>query len=162
AGEHLHGDGAQDGGPESCDREGDGVHGRWRDGLDAEHLLLQQRAAGRGRHLGGLRHAGDRQDAGEQGLDDHGDGAGVAGGASDNVGVIGVQFQLDGAPLGLEVRAAPYTLGWDTTAVPDGPHALTAVARDAAGNVATSAAVTVTVLNGTTPLVVSAVAASST
>src|SRR5207245_1200320 len=34
----------------------------------------------------------------------------VAATATDNVGVAGVQFQLDGASLGAEVRAAPYVL----------------------------------------------------
>ncbi|HMC70104.1 MAG TPA: Ig-like domain-containing protein, partial [Mycobacteriales bacterium] len=68
--------------------------------------------------------------------------------ASDNVGVVGVQFQLDGATLGPEVTAAPYTTPWNTLAVVDGVHSLTAVARDAAGNFATAAAVNVTVANG--------------
>ncbi|MGH3454699.1 MAG: Ig-like domain-containing protein, partial [Nocardioidaceae bacterium] len=68
--------------------------------------------------------------------------------ATDNLGVAGVQFQLDGAALGVEVVAAPYTLTWDTTSVPDGSHALSAVARDTAGNSTISAVVTVTVSNG--------------
>jgi hypothetical protein len=72
----------------------------------------------------------------------------VEAGATDNVGVAGVQFQLDGAALGAEVRTAPYALEWDTTTVADGPHTLRAVARDAAGNVATSATVSITVVNG--------------
>jgi hypothetical protein len=41
--------------------------------------------------------------------------------------------------------AAPYQVSWDTTPVPTGTHTLTAVATDAAGNVTTSAAVTVTI-----------------
>jgi hypothetical protein len=68
--------------------------------------------------------------------------------ASDNVGVAGVQFTLDGANLGAEDTAAPYALSWDTLAASNGSHTLTAVARDAAGNSTTSAAVTVTVANG--------------
>ena len=71
--------------------------------------------------------------------------------ATDNVGVVGVQFKLDGANLGAEDTAAPYTISWNTTATGNGAHALTAVARDAAGNSATSAAVNVTVNNDTTP-----------
>src|SRR5439155_765463 len=59
--------------------------------------------------------------------------------ATDNVGVAGVQFKLDGANLGTEVTTAPYTLPWTTTTVSNGPHTLTAAARDAAGNLATSA-----------------------
>ena len=68
--------------------------------------------------------------------------------ASDNVGVVGVQFKLDGVNLGAELTAAPYALLWNTTTVLNGPHTLTAVARDAAGNTATTTAVTVTVVNG--------------
>ncbi len=71
--------------------------------------------------------------------------------ASDNVGVVGVQFKLDGVNYGAEVMAAPYTSSWNTTGATNGSHALTAVARDAAGNTKTSAAVTVTVSNITTP-----------
>jgi hypothetical protein len=68
--------------------------------------------------------------------------------AADNRGVAGVQFRLDGADLGAEDTAAPYELAWDTAGVPNGSHTLTAVARAAAGNSATSAPVTVTVANG--------------
>ncbi len=74
----------------------------------------------------------------------------VSASASDNVGVAGVQFKLDGVNLGAEVTAAPYSVSWDTTTAPDAAHTLTAVARDAAGNSATSAPVSVTVSNGTT------------
>src|SRR5207249_3096066 len=67
--------------------------------------------------------------------------------ASDNVGVVGVQFKLDGANLGPEDTASPYTFSWNTTTVSNGVHSLTAVARDAAGNQTTSAAISVTVNN---------------
>jgi Big-like domain-containing protein len=67
--------------------------------------------------------------------------------ASDNVGVAGVQFQLDGAPLGAEDTEAPYAVTWDTATTGIGQHSLTAVARDAAGNSSTAAPVTVTVVN---------------
>src|SRR6266498_2526812 len=67
--------------------------------------------------------------------------------ASDNVGVAGVQFKLDGANLGVEDTASPYSVSWNTTGASNGSHTLTAVARDAAGNTATSSAVTVTVDN---------------
>lgn len=67
--------------------------------------------------------------------------------ASDNVGVAGVQFKLDGLDLGAEDTVAPFSLAWDTTSVTDASHELTAVARDMAGNVSTSAPVTVTVSN---------------
>src|SRR5437763_12960091 len=52
--------------------------------------------------------------------------------ASDNVGVVGVQFKLDGANLGVEDTASPYSVSWDTTTATNGSHTLTAVARDAA------------------------------
>ncbi|PYM95004.1 MAG: hypothetical protein DME04_05955 [Candidatus Rokuibacteriota bacterium] len=67
--------------------------------------------------------------------------------ATDNVGVVGVQFKLDGANLAPEVMAAPYAVSWNTTGAPNGPHTLTAVARDAAGNATTSTALSVTVSN---------------
>jgi hypothetical protein len=70
--------------------------------------------------------------------------------ASDNVGVVGVQFKYDGINMGAEDTTAPYAVAAYTTAVANGSYTLTAVARDAAGNVATSAPVTVTVAN-TTP-----------
>src|SRR5439155_18799928 len=54
-----------------------------------------------------------------------------------------------------------YSLSWDTTAVSNGSHSLTAVARDAAGNITTSATVTVTVNNDLTRPVLSAVTVSS-
>ncbi|PYN83751.1 MAG: hypothetical protein DMD96_00955 [Candidatus Rokuibacteriota bacterium] len=72
---------------------------------------------------------------------------GVSGSATDNVGVAGVQFKVDGGNLGAEVTTPPYAVTWNTTTTADGAHVLTAVARDAAGNMATSAEVTVTVAN---------------
>jgi hypothetical protein len=72
---------------------------------------------------------------------------------SDNVGIAGVQFLLDGAVLGAEATWAPYAVLWDTTQVALGDHMLTAVARDLAGNVTTSAPVAVTVVAPTTSLV---------
>lgn len=71
----------------------------------------------------------------------------VSASASDNVGVVGVQFEVDGANLGSEITTAPYNTSWNTTSVGDGSHSITAVARDAAGNSTTSAAVAVTVNN---------------
>src|SRR5207237_252613 len=75
----------------------------------------------------------------------------VSASASDNVGVAGVQFQLDGANLGAVVTSAPYQISWNTITVANGSHSLTAKARDAAGNSITSAAVTVTVSNSALP-----------
>src|SRR5207302_4257552 len=71
----------------------------------------------------------------------------VSASATDNVGVVGVQFKLDGSNLGAEVTTAPYAVSWNTTTATNAAHTLTAVARDAAGNTATSPAVSVTVDN---------------
>lgn len=71
----------------------------------------------------------------------------VTANASDNVGVVGVQFKLDGANLGAEDATAPFSVSWDTLTASEGAHQLTAVARDAAGNTATSSVVNVTVDN---------------
>jgi Big-like domain-containing protein/calcineurin-like phosphoesterase family protein len=67
--------------------------------------------------------------------------------ASDNVGVVGVQFRLDGDPVGPEDVDAPYSVDWDTSAGTEGAHTITAVARDAAGFETVSTAVNVTVDN---------------
>lgn len=75
--------------------------------------------------------------------------AAVKADASDDVGVAGVQFRLDGADLGAEDGAAPYEMQWDTRLAPNGQHQLSAIARDAAGNRTTAASVTVQVDNST-------------
>jgi hypothetical protein len=74
--------------------------------------------------------------------------------ATDNVGVVGVQFLLDGVPLGAEDLAAPYSISWDTATATPGTHTLAARARDAAGNTVDSAVITATVANGSTPDIV--------
>jgi hypothetical protein len=85
----------------------------------------------------------------------------VAATATDNVAVVGVQFKLDGAILGAEVTSgsgSSYSVTWDTSTATNGSHVLTAVARDAAGNNTTSAAVNVTVTNTTAVLATDVVA----
>ena len=69
--------------------------------------------------------------------------------ASDNVGVAGVQFQLDGVDLAPEDTTAPYSINWNTTGATNGSHNLTAAARDGAGNITISEPITVTVSNFT-------------
>ncbi len=69
--------------------------------------------------------------------------------ASDNVGVSAVEFFVDGASIGQDTTP-PYSITWDSTTVANGAHALTARARDAAGNQTTSTAVSVNVSNTTT------------
>lgn len=71
----------------------------------------------------------------------------ISASASDNVGVAGVQFKLDGANLGSEDTASPYSVAWNTATAVNGPHTLTAIAHDAAGNQATSQTFTVNVKN---------------
>src|SRR3981189_924790 len=65
--------------------------------------------------------------------------------------VAGVQFKIDGANLGAEVRSAPYEIPWNTLTATNGTNTITAVARDALGVRWTSNTVTVTVFNDTTP-----------
>lgn len=72
--------------------------------------------------------------------------------STDTTGVYGVQFRLDGALLQPEDITPPYSINWDTTTTANGPHTLTAEARDAADNKLTSPAITVTVSNGGTTL----------
>src|SRR5262245_4562374 len=67
--------------------------------------------------------------------------------ASDNVGVVGVRVLVDSGPLGAEVTTPPYSVSWNTLSATDGSHTLSAVARDAAGNLTTSA-ISVSVSNG--------------
>jgi hypothetical protein len=68
--------------------------------------------------------------------------------ASDDVGVSGVQFQVDGINVGAEDVAAPYEMSWSTTSAGNGVHTIGAIARDAAGR-ASTATISVSVLNDT-------------
>jgi hypothetical protein len=70
--------------------------------------------------------------------------------ASDNVGVIGVKLEINGAIVA-EDTTASYAFPWDTTTVANGPHLLRAIARDAAGNITASSFVRVTVSNSSPP-----------
>ena len=71
--------------------------------------------------------------------------------ASDNVGVTSVTLKVDGVLLAGD-NSSPYTFSWNTTALSNGVHTLTATAQDAAGN-SQSASIQVTVSNAgdTTP-----------
>jgi peptidoglycan/xylan/chitin deacetylase (PgdA/CDA1 family) len=71
--------------------------------------------------------------------------------ATDNVGVAGVRFLIDGIQVGAELTAPPYQYSLNTTTLTNGNHTVVAVARDAAGNTKTSSAATVTVNNVPTP-----------
>ena len=70
--------------------------------------------------------------------------------ASDAVGVRSVAFLVNGNVIGTD-RSSPYSLSWYTGSTPPGSHTLRAQARDAAGNVGTSAPVTVNIGSATDP-----------
>ena len=69
--------------------------------------------------------------------------------ALDDVGVAGVQFLLDGAPLGAEDTVAPFIISWNASTASAGTHTLSARARDGAGRQTTSATISVTVATAT-------------
>ncbi|MGB6458334.1 MAG: immunoglobulin domain-containing protein, partial [Candidatus Acidiferrum sp.] len=75
--------------------------------------------------------------------------------ATDNVGVASVQFLVDNVDTGAADTSAPFSLSLDTTKLSNGTHSLTATASDAAGNRATSTAVSITVSNATLPVITS-------
>lgn len=62
--------------------------------------------------------------------------------ATDNVGVAKVELYVDGALSGTS-GTAPFTIKWSTRRTPAGGHILQSKAYDAAGNVGTSAILTV-------------------
>lgn len=67
--------------------------------------------------------------------------------ANDDKGVAQVDFQVDGAPIGVDTQGSDgWSVSWDTTRSPDGPHTVTATAKDTAGQTAGSS-VTVAVRN---------------
>jgi beta-lactamase superfamily II metal-dependent hydrolase len=71
----------------------------------------------------------------------------VTASASDDRGVSKVEFYLDGALQSTDT-SSPYSWSWDTTTAANlSVHSLTSTAYDAAGNNATSAAISVTVDN---------------
>ncbi|MGH2362590.1 MAG: Ig-like domain-containing protein, partial [bacterium] len=73
--------------------------------------------------------------------------------ASDASGVTRTELYANGVRLA-EDALAPHAFSWDTSGLPDGPATLQAKAYDAAGNVASSASVSVTVANDKIPPVV--------
>ncbi len=66
--------------------------------------------------------------------------------ATDNIGVTKVELFANNALVATDLTPA-YSFSWDSTKIADGAANLVAKAYDAAGNIATSAAVTVTVAN---------------
>ena len=72
----------------------------------------------------------------------------VAANASDAVGVSRVELFVDGSLAGTDTTS-PYGIAWSTTTASNGGHSLQTRAYDAAGNIGSSATVTVTVSNAT-------------
>jgi hypothetical protein len=69
--------------------------------------------------------------------------------ASDNVGVVKVDFYVDGV-LSATDTSSPYSFSWNTTTLSNGSHTLQAIAADAAGNSASTPLRSVAVFNDTT------------
>jgi subtilisin family serine protease len=69
--------------------------------------------------------------------------------ATDNTSVSSVELLVDGVVSSTD-SSAPYSFSWNSSAVPNGTHTLSARARDSQGNVGTSAPITVTVDNDST------------
>jgi hypothetical protein len=69
--------------------------------------------------------------------------------AADNIGVASVSLLVDGVNVGTDTTS-PYAFALDSRSLTNGSHTLSAVAKDAAGNSATSATVTMNVNNTTT------------
>jgi chitinase len=70
--------------------------------------------------------------------------------ATDNSGVAGVQFQIDGKPVGNEQTAGPYTVSFNSWMYPNGAHTISAVGRDWSGNKGTGT-ISVTIANSGPP-----------
>jgi len=70
--------------------------------------------------------------------------------ATDDAGVAGVSFKVDGATVGNEVSGEPYAVTVNTWQWANGSHIMSAVARDWAGNSST-ASITINVDNQGTP-----------
>jgi hypothetical protein len=62
----------------------------------------------------------------------------------------GVQFLIDGSPLGSPISSPPYNMSWDTTTATNGSHWLAAQTTGPMGVLGTSAVVAVTVSNTST------------
>jgi len=67
--------------------------------------------------------------------------------ASDNVGVTQMQILIDGSVVASNTNATSLSFNFNSTTVANGSHTIVSKAFDAAGNVGTSATVTVTVSN---------------
>jgi hypothetical protein len=76
--------------------------------------------------------------------------------------VASVQFLVDGQTLATQVTRTSYSTYWDSTTAVNGPHTLSVIAQDIAGNQTTSAPVTVNVSNTGDPSLIGKWAAQIT
>lgn len=67
--------------------------------------------------------------------------------ASDDTGVAGVQFYVDGVALGSEDTSSPYSIDWNVSSLANRSYSIRARARDAAGNTTNSVTINVNVDN---------------
>jgi hypothetical protein len=74
---------------------------------------------------------------------------------SPGTSLASLEIDVDGSAVATPSGSTPAIVAWNSTSVRNGTHVLTAVARDAAGNVATSAPVSVQVVNGPTVAITS-------
>lgn len=87
----------------------------------------------------------------------YGNAIGMSASASDDTAVVGVKFYVNNILVGSEDTSSPYAIVWNSlTATTSGSKIVVAVARDSAGNVATSSARTVTLSNQPAPSSVTA------
>lgn len=71
--------------------------------------------------------------------------------AADNFSIAGVNFFVDGVPLGIADNVAPYSAAWNTVLAGDGSHVIGAQSQDINGNVSNVVTVTVGVNNAPPP-----------
>lgn len=73
--------------------------------------------------------------------------------ASDDGGIAGVQFTVDGQNVGPELARAPFSYSWRSKSVPNGAHAIGVIARDGAGDLSTASASVTTANTNVAPQV---------
>lgn len=67
--------------------------------------------------------------------------------ATDNSGISGIQFEVDGKDVGSPVTTAPYEYSWNTASVTNGAHIITAIATNVNNETTTSIPVDIEVSN---------------
>jgi hypothetical protein len=74
----------------------------------------------------------------------------VSASASDDLGVVRVEFYADATLIGVDTEA-PYSLTWNSRTMANGPYTLTSKAYDSTGNASVSEGVSITLDNDLTP-----------